>query len=129
MTEVESALREAWRRLADIGAEVRRQAQRLTAVEQQSRLVGQAAGSGGSPPAALTPVWLPTGIGAGAAATPATKTDAILMVANATPPGFTTTGGTTATVYSTFTTAISGAKFAWFTTQADGNLYLSTGDC
>jgi hypothetical protein len=85
-------------------------------------IVGHAAASGD------LRIWLPTGIAAGTAGSPALKTDAILMVRSS--DGWTTTGGTTiAKLFNCDTVAITGAKAGWAVLRTDGSYELKIADC
>jgi hypothetical protein len=75
----------------------------------------------------LVRVWLPTGIAAGTAGSPAVKTDAILMVDNGT--GFTTTGGVTITVRNSDTVGVTGAKAGWAVPRSGNVFDLVVADC
>jgi hypothetical protein len=72
-------------------------------------------------------IWLPTGIAAGTFGSPAVKADVILCVRSSN--GWTTTGGTTITVYNSDTVGITGAKAGWAVLRNDGTYELKIADC
>jgi hypothetical protein len=72
-------------------------------------------------------IWMPTGIAAGTFGSPATKTDVILAVPSG--HGWTTTGGTTITLYNCDTVGVTGAKAGWAVPGAGGDWELLLADC
>jgi hypothetical protein len=75
----------------------------------------------------LLRVWLPTGIAAGTFGAPASAANAVLAVRSGN--GWTTSGGTTITVWNADTTAVTGAKAGWATLRDDGTYELVLADC
>jgi hypothetical protein len=72
-------------------------------------------------------IWLPTGIAAGTTGAPTSKSDVVLMLRSGN--GWTTTGGTTITVYNCDTVGITGAKAGWAFLREDGTYELAIADC
>jgi hypothetical protein len=72
-------------------------------------------------------IWMPTGIAAGTFGSPATKTDVIMAVPSGN--GWTTTGGTTITLYNCDTVGVTGAKAGWAVPGAGGDWELIVADC
>jgi hypothetical protein len=75
----------------------------------------------------LVRIWLSTGIAAGTFGAPASAANAVLAVRSGN--GWTTSGGTTITVYNSDTTAVTGAKAGWATLRDDGSYELVLADC
>lgn len=75
----------------------------------------------------LVRIWMPTGISGGTFGSPASKADVIIAVRSVN--GWTTSGGTTITLYNCDTTAVTGAKAGWARDRGDGTYELVIGDC
>jgi hypothetical protein len=122
-------------RLASLQGRVERLSNALSALTAQVAALGQQLwqlasrpNSGGG--SGLLPAVLPSGIAAATSYGSPASASATTLMPNATPPGFTATGGVTITLYSTYTTAITGTNvFVWYTYGIDGNPYVVVGDC
>lgn len=112
------------------GSDVKRISEVVKRVEAQYRNVPMQRGRYpiGGAAAVLVPLQTGSGgIAAGSIGSPSSATVTKLVAKNP-GPGFTTTGGTTVTMYSTFGTGFTGVKFCWGQYR-DGFLYLAIGDC